>query len=66
MENHAMDMIPVCEAGECIHPIFVHSDEYKNKDIGLSSDKKTIQQYADVLNKLIQGKTFKASEVDIL
>ncbi len=61
-----MDLICAKDAGTAVAGIFDSPEEYVGKTIGFTGDKKTIQEYADILSKHLAPKTFKAGEVSLL
>jgi uncharacterized protein YbjT (DUF2867 family) len=63
MEGKPMDMVCIAEIGECVRQIFARPDEFKGQNIGLSSQRATIQAYADILSKTLQPQKYIASDV---
>ncbi|XP_072034327.1 nmrA-like family domain-containing protein 1 [Amphiura filiformis] len=63
MEGKPMDFLSAAGAGNAVASIFASPEAYIGKTIGFSGDKKTIQEYADILSKHLAPKTFKAGEV---
>ncbi len=53
------------DSGECIHQVFNNADEYKGKVISLASDILKVEEYAALINKVVDGKNFVATEVSI-
>ncbi|XP_072051569.1 nmrA-like family domain-containing protein 1 [Amphiura filiformis] len=65
LEGKPMDFIAVHGAGNAVAAIFASPEAYIGKSIGLSGDRKTIQELADIMGKHLAPKTFKASEITI-
>ena len=63
MEGKPLNLVSVKQAGTAVAGMFDSPEEYVGKIIGLTGDKKTIQEYADILSKHLAQKTFKAVEV---
>ncbi|XP_077305718.1 nmrA-like family domain-containing protein 1 [Lithobates pipiens] len=57
-----MDGISVADLGPIVHSVLQNSSEYIGKNIGLSADKLTAQQYAEIMSEVI-GKTIVDSKI---
>ncbi|XP_008821843.1 nmrA-like family domain-containing protein 1 isoform X2 [Nannospalax galili] len=53
MGNAPMDGISVADIGAVVSSIFNSSEEFLGKAVGLSAEALTVQQYADVLSKIL-------------
>jgi hypothetical protein len=62
MLSAPLDMICASDAGEVIHQVFVHPDEYIGHWIPMSSDCFTVEEYANILSNAF-GKKFVAGTV---
>ncbi|XP_068102559.1 nmrA-like family domain-containing protein 1 [Hyperolius riggenbachi] len=62
MGNVPMDGISVADLGRVVLSIFENPSEYIGKDIGVSTEKLTIKQYAEIMSK-VSGKTFVDSQI---
>lgn len=60
-----MDGISVADLGPIVHSILQNSSEYIGKNIGLSADKLTVQQYAEIFSE-VTGKTIVDSKVRLV
>ena len=65
MADNALPTICVEECGECIHQIFNNAEDYKGKTLGIASEKLKIDEYAAILSKAVEDKTFVAGDVCI-
>jgi len=63
MADKPLDMVCVAEVGECVHQIFAKPEEFKGHNIGLSSNRATIDQYADILSKVLEPKKFASANM---
>nr|XP_054752173.1 nmrA-like family domain-containing protein 1 [Lytechinus pictus] len=61
MENKAVDMIYAGEAGRAVAAIFKNPDQYIGKSVGLSGDRKTMSQYCDILNAILEAESVHVS-----
>ncbi|XP_075035195.1 nmrA-like family domain-containing protein 1 [Mixophyes fleayi] len=57
-----MDGISVADVGPAVLSILQNPSEYKGKNIGLSGDKLTVEQYAAIMSK-VTGKTIKDAKI---
>ncbi len=57
-----MDAIGVEDGGPAVASIFTNPDEFIGKKVGFSGDRRTIQEYMDILGK-ITGKKIKYNQV---
>ncbi|KAM5152035.1 nmrA-like family domain-containing protein 1 [Mantella aurantiaca] len=62
MGDIPMDGISVADLGPVVLSILQNPSEYIGKDIGLSADKLTVQQYADIMSE-VTGKTIVDSKI---
>lgn len=57
-----MDGISVADVGAVVSSIFASPEEFVGKAVGLSAEALTIQQYADVLSRIL-GKDIRDAKV---
>lgn len=63
MEGHEMDGVDVAQFGGCALGALASPDKWMNKTVGITGDKKTIDEYAAILSKILAPKVFKASPI---
>lgn len=65
MEGVGMDGIDVTQGGECVYAILENPDCYRYKTIGLTGDKRTIEQYCDILCRHLEPLKFQDSKISV-
>ncbi|XP_020836129.1 nmrA-like family domain-containing protein 1 [Phascolarctos cinereus] len=62
MKDIPMDGISVADVGPAVVSIFRSPEEFLGKAVGLSAEALTVQQYADILSKVL-GKVIKDAKI---
>ncbi|XP_072030442.1 nmrA-like family domain-containing protein 1 [Amphiura filiformis] len=65
MGDQPMDMVSSSAAGQAVAAIFRCPTKYLGRAIGLTGDKKTVAEYAKILNKYLSPKKFKATDMPL-
>ena len=62
MGNAPIDIICASDAGEIVHQVFLHPEEYKGRWVPIASDRLTLKEIADLFAKKL-GRKFVPGKV---